>query len=64
MSKKSLEIALVKAQALSKEHPEIEVKVMDKKGCKAICTSSNWIYRERVLEGYHTVATYKGGIAL
>lgn len=62
MSKKSLEIALVEAQKASKEYPNVELRVMDKKDCKAIYTGSSWIYRERVLEGYHTVATYKGGV--
>lgn len=64
MSKKSLEIAKAGAKAYSKEYPELIVKVMDKKGYKAVFTSSNWVYTGRVLEGFHTVITYKNGEAV
>jgi len=59
--KKSLEEAMRRARKVSKEYPEEIIRVMDKKGRKATYTSSNWIYKERVLEGYYTVAVYKNG---
>ena len=59
--KKSLELALVKAQEHSKKFPDILVRVMDKKGKRAVVTASDWIYRERVLEGYYTKAEYRNG---
>ncbi len=61
MLKKSLQDAKTRALQDSNKYPDVEMRVMDKKGCKAIYTASDWIYRERVLDGYHTVATYKGG---
>jgi spore maturation protein CgeB len=61
MRKKSLQDAKARALEASKECPEVEMRVMDKKGCKAVYTASDWIYRERVLEGYNTVVSYKGG---
>lgn len=61
MVKKSLERALREAEKHSKEYPEVTIKVMDMKGKRATYTAFDWIYRERVLEGYHTVATYKNG---
>lgn len=64
MIKKSLQEAKNRALQASKEYPEEILKVLDKKGCKATYTASNWIYRERILEGYHTVVTYKGGAEL
>ena len=59
--KKSLEMARAEALKLSQEHPTILYRVMDKKGQMAVCTGSEWIYRERVREGWHTAAAYKGG---
>ena len=58
---KSLELALVEAQEHSKKFPDILVRVMDKKGKRAVVTASDWIYRERVLEGYYTKAEYRNG---
>lgn len=59
--KKSLELAFVEAQEHSKKFPDILVRVMDKKGKRAVVTTSDWIYRERVLEGYYTEAEYRNG---
>ena len=64
MNKKSLQVALAEAQKASKEYPNVVIRVMDKKGGKAVYTGSEWVYKERVLAGYHTVATYKGGTVL
>ncbi len=40
-TKKSLESALADAQKASKEYPSTEIKVMDKKGYKAVYTASS-----------------------
>ena len=48
-------------QRLSKEHPTILYRVMDKKGQMAVCTGSDWVYRERVRDGWYTVAAYQNG---
>ena len=61
MSKKSLERAKAEAKAFSKDHLGAIIKVMDKRGRKAIYTGSPWVYRERILCGYRTVASYVGG---
>lgn len=59
--KKSLDDAKCIAQKISMEYPDITMIVLDKKGMKATYTASEWIYRERILEGWHTVAKYKNG---
>lgn len=64
MSKKSLVQAQERALFVSNQYPQATVRVMDKKGCNAVVSSSEWVYKERVLEGYHTVGSYKGGVAL
>lgn len=51
MEKKSLEEAKHIAQKVSREYPEMIIVVMDKKGKKATYTASEWIYRERILDG-------------
>ena len=57
--KKSVESAIAKAKEMHQRHPAVEIRVMDKKGKPAICTASDWIYRERVLDGYHTIFSTK-----
>ena len=59
--KKSLEMAKAEALKLSEEHPTILYRVMDKKGQMAVCTGSDWVYRERVRDGWFTVAAYQNG---
>ena len=61
MEKKSLEEAKHIAHKVSKEYPEMIIVVMDKKGKKATYTASEWIYRERILDGWHVVTKYKNG---
>lgn len=61
MEKKSLEEAKHIAQKVSREYPEMIIIVMDKKGKKATYTASEWIYRERILDGWHVVTKYKNG---
>lgn len=61
MIKKSLQDALKVARKVSGEYPDTAIRVMDKKGAKATYTASSFVYRERVLEGYHTVTIFKSG---
>lgn len=61
MEKKSLEEDKHIAQKVSREYPEMIIVVMDKKGKKATYTASEWIYRERILDGWHVVTKYKNG---
>lgn len=61
MEKKSLEEAKRIACKVSKEYPETVMIVMDKKGKKATYTASEWIYKERILEGWHVVVKYQNG---
>lgn len=62
MEKKSLVIAIESAINHSKEFPDILVRVMDKKNKRSVVCASEWIYKERVLSGWSTVASYKNGI--
>ena len=57
--KKSLQEARKAAQAMSEEHPEITYHVMDKKGCRACVHGSQWVYEEKVLAGWYTVARFR-----
>lgn len=59
--KKSLKEATARAQRLSAEHPNNTVRVMDKPRNRAVVCASEWIYKERVLDGYVTVAVFKDG---
>ena len=59
--KKSIEIAKTEAQEASRKSPGILYRVMDKKGKSAICTASEWVYRERILSGWETVARFLNG---
>ena len=59
--KKSIETAKVKAKDFSIKHPTVEVRVMDKPGRIAQPVSCGWVYKELVLEGWCTVAIYRGG---
>lgn len=61
MSKKSLENARREAMQLSSMFPPKPYRVMDKKGEKSICTGLDWVYRERIMEGWNTVAVYING---
>lgn len=61
VEKKSLVLAMEEAQQLSIKHPGITYKVMDKPRKRAVVTGSDWIYRERVLEGWHCYCEFKDG---
>lgn len=59
--KKSIIEAMEQARQHSAVYPDMIVRVMDKPRKHAVVTASEWIYRERVLAGWHTVATFKNG---
>ena len=59
--KKSIEEAKVQAQKLSAEHPHNTVRVMDKPWKYAVVCASEWGYKERVLDGWYVVTTYRAG---
>lgn len=59
--KKSLQIAIEEARKHSLEFPNITVRVMDKPRKSAVVTASEWTYRERILDGWHTVVIFAGG---
>lgn len=60
-TKKSLQIALQKAQEMSAEYPDTVYYVMDKKGKTAAVHASDWVRKEKVLIGWHTVCRFKNG---
>lgn len=59
--KKSLQAARTEAVETSKAHPGLTVRVMDKPRKTAVVTVSDWVYRERILDGWHTVEIYIDG---
>lgn len=59
--KKSLQEALNRAKAMSIEHPDIEYDVMDKRGCRACVHSDIGLHIQKAIDGYVTVARFKGG---
>lgn len=60
--KKSLSEAIDKAREISIKFPGIEIVVFDKKGKKANCSASVWVFRERILDGWHIVCRFTGGV--
>lgn len=59
--KKSVIEAMERERQRSAEFPGVTVRVMDRPKKHAVVTASDWVYRERTLAGWHTVATFKGG---
>lgn len=59
--KKSIAEAMQRAKAHSLEHLGITVRVLDRPRKHAVVCASEWIYKERVLEGWRTVAVFKDG---
>ena len=45
----------------SVEHPHNTVRVLDKSRKHAVVCASEWVYRERILDGWHVVTTYRAG---
>lgn len=61
LEKKSLVLAMEKAQQMSIKHPSVSFRVMDKPRKRSVVTSSEWVYRERVLEGWYTYCLFLDG---
>lgn len=60
--KKSLELAIERARQHSLLFPGLAVNVLDKKRKHAIVNTSDWVYRERILSGWHCVVTFVDGV--
>ena len=54
----SVEEKMKEAEQMSLHHPDIFYMVMDKIGKRAIVTGDFCVYRERISDGYFTVATF------
>lgn len=61
VEKKSLVLAMEEAQQLSIKHPGNAYRVMDKPRKRAVVTGSDWIYRERILDGWTCYCTFLNG---
>lgn len=59
--KKSLALAMEEARQLSIEHPGVLYRVMDKPRKRAVVSGSEWVYRERVLQGWHCYCKFRDG---
>lgn len=59
--KKSLAEAIERGLEYSKKFPETTVYVMDKPRQHAAVHTSEWVYREKILAGWHTVKKFLNG---
>ena len=59
--KKSVMEARQRAMENSEVAPGILIRVMDRPYCHAVVCSHPMVYRERVLDGWHTVAAFRNG---
>ena len=59
--KKSITDAAVQAQQISAKNPGVTVWVMDKPKRKAVVVCFDWVRKERILDGWHVVTTYRAG---
>lgn len=59
--KQSVKNAIQEAIQVSRLHPNVKYRIMDKMGQRAVVTGSDWVYRERIIEGWHVVGTYLNG---
>lgn len=59
--KKSVIEARKRARQISEAHPDLTVRVLDKPRKHAVVNTSEWVYRERTLDGWHVVAVFKNG---
>ena len=50
------------AAEMSRQHPGIFYRVMDRPGGAPVITGSDWVYRERVLMGWSTLAVFRSGV--
>ena len=60
--KDSIVKAEQEALRLSLANPNITYYVMDKKRKQAVCSASEWVVRERILDGWYGVCRYKNGV--
>lgn len=51
MKKAEIKKTLRRAREMSRQHPGIFYRVMDRPGGAPVITGSDWVYRERVLMG-------------
>ena len=61
VEKKSLVYAMEEAQQLSLKHPNVTYYVLDKPRKRAVCSGSDWIRKERIMQGYSTYCTFTNG---
>lgn len=59
--KKSIVEMRKRAEEASQKYPDLVVYVMDKPGKQAVICANDWVYRERILDGWNDVAKYKNG---
>lgn len=59
--KDSIIIAEQEAKRMSLEHPNTIYYVIDKKRQRACCHASEWIVRNKILEGWYGVCRYVNG---
>lgn len=60
-TKKSIEEAMIRAKQHSAQYPDRTVRVLDKLHKHAVVCASEWVYNERILDGWYTVVSYKAG---
>lgn len=60
-TKASVDEALERARKHSLEHPGVTVWVMDKKRQHAVISASEWVHKERILDGWREVAAFRNG---
>lgn len=59
--KKSIAEAMQRAQQISVDHEGLVVRVLNKKRKRAVVNTSEWVYVERIRDGYMTVAVFING---
>lgn len=62
MKKAEIKKTLRRAREMSRQHPDIFYRVMDRPGGTPVITGSDWVYRERVLMGWNTLAVFRSGV--
>ena len=62
MKKAEIKKTLRRAREMSHQHPGIFYRVMDRPGGAPVITGSDWVYRERVLMGWSTLAVFRSGV--
>ena len=59
--KKSLVAALARAQKQSMDFPQLDIRVLDKKGSRACVHASTWLCRDKLKQGWRVEATFRAG---